>query len=77
MVTKSKYLDYILNPLDLVRTKKVLQVNPTIAPSRAEPTQIKITVYEYDKNMSQCIELQNVSECFNFLNTLHIIFSHN
>ncbi|MEO8770478.1 MAG: magnesium/cobalt transporter CorA [Ferruginibacter sp.] len=64
-----KYLDYILNPLELLRTKKVLHVNPTIAPSREEPAEIKITVYEYDKNKSECIELKSISECFSFLHT--------
>lgn len=69
METKSKYIDYILNPLDLVRTKKVLQVNPTVAPAREEPSNINITVYEFDKDTSHCMTLKSVEECFRFLNT--------
>ena len=70
MDTTKKYLDYILNPLDLLRTKKVLQVNPTIAPVREEPAEIKIIVYEFDTNTSKCVELKTVEACFPFLNTL-------
>ena len=69
MDNPKKYLDYILNPLELLRTKKVLHVNPTIAPSREEPEKIKITVYEYNKNEAKCIELQSIAECFAFLHT--------
>ncbi|MBC7536987.1 MAG: magnesium/cobalt transporter CorA [Ferruginibacter sp.] len=69
MDTTRKYLDYILNPLDLLRTKKVLQVNPTIAPLREEPEEIKIIVYEFDSNSAKCVELKTVEACFAFLNT--------
>ena len=40
-----KYLSILFNPLDLIRTKKVLRVNPTLAPTRKEPEQIKIFAY--------------------------------
>jgi len=66
---KKSYLDYILNPLELLRTKKVLQVNPTVAPKRTEPRDIKIIIYEYDKNKSECYSIQTVEECYPFLNT--------
>jgi len=66
---KRKYLDIIRNPLELLRTKKVLQVNPTIAPERKEPEEIKIIVYEFDKNRSECIIVNSVEDCFHFLNT--------
>lgn len=70
MVAKTKkYLDYILNPLDMLRTKKVLHVNPTVAPVREEPTEIIITVYEYDKNESFCFELKSIQDCFKFLHS--------
>lgn len=69
MSQKNKYLDYILNPLELLRTKKLLQVNPTIDPVRTEPVEIRIIVYQFDKNNFECVELSNVAECFNFLET--------
>ena len=42
------YFSYLLNPLELLRTKKVLQVNPTIASPRKEPEETKLFVYDYD-----------------------------
>ena len=69
MEDKKNYLDYILNPLELVRTKKVLRVNPTITPTREEPAQIKIIVYEYDRNISECLSLNTIEETFRFLDT--------
>ena len=62
-----KYLDYILNPLDLLRTKKVLQVNPTAVPIRKEPEEIIVTVFEYDKEKMTCHKLERVEEVYPFL----------
>ena len=42
-----RYLSFI-KPLERLITKKVLQVNPTIAPLRKEPEKTVIFVYEYD-----------------------------
>ena len=53
------YLSYILNPLEMLRTKKVLQVNPTVAPERKEPEELKIYVYDYD---STDIEVKELNE---------------
>ena len=68
-MSKRNYLDIILNPLELLRTKKVLQVNPTVEPERKEPEEIKIIVYEFDKNKSECITLTSVEDCYPFLTT--------
>ena len=62
-----KYFSYILNPLELLRTKKVLQVNPTIASPRIEPDEIKIFVYDYNATQADIRELKNVPDCFPFL----------
>ncbi len=62
-----KYISYILNPLDLLRTKKVLQVNPTVASPRAEPDEIKIFVYDYNNISADIRELKDVPDCFPFL----------
>ncbi len=62
-----KYLDYILNPLELLRTKKVLQVNPTAVPVRKEPEEIIITVFEYDKEKMTSHKLKKVDEVYSFL----------
>jgi len=64
-----KYLSYILNPLDLLRTKKVLQVNPTVAPPRAEPEEVKIFVYDYDAATVKVGDLKEVPECYAYLDS--------
>lgn len=69
MKRSRKYLDYILNPLDILRTKKVLQVNPTIAPKREEPQNIRITVYEFDKQKSECFEFTQAKDCLKFISS--------
>jgi len=66
---KKNYLDYILNPLQLLRTKKVLQVNPTAIPDRVEPETSRITLYEYNKDKQVCFELDKIEDCFPHLNT--------
>ena len=62
-----QYLNYLLNPLELLRTKKVLQVNPTVAADRKEPEQIKIFVYDYNQQSLEVKELSNVPDCYPFL----------
>lgn len=63
------YLGYLINPLEMLRTKKVLQVNPTIIPQRKEAEEIKIFVFEY--SIENCIfsSLNNVEDCYKHLNT--------
>ncbi len=65
----SKYLDYILNPFDLLRTKKVLHVNPTAEPSRTEPEQSIITVFEYSKENTVCTNIVKVEDAFKYLHS--------
>ncbi len=60
------YLSYILNPLEILRTKKVLQVNPTVVPERKEPEELKIFVYDYDSRSSEIKELKDVPSCFSY-----------
>ena len=61
------YLSYILNPLEMLRTKKVLQVNPTVAPERKEPEELKIYVYDYDSTDIEVKELNDVPSCFQYV----------
>ena len=63
MATRN-YISYILNPLELLRTKKVLHVNPTIAPARKEPEEIKIDVYDYDAASIETKRSTHLNECF-------------
>lgn len=65
-----KYLRYLV-PLNLFssrRTRQILNQNPTIIPLREDSTVVKITVHDYGGNSFQSFELENVEECFRFLN---------
>lgn len=63
------YLSYILNPLELLRTKKVLHVNPTVVPERKEPEEIKIYVYDYDASSIDTKQLSGVQSCFQYVDS--------
>ncbi len=62
-------LDYILQTAGLSRTKKVLQVNPTAAPTRTEPAKSYITVFEYGSEQSVCKKLDRVQEAYQYLDS--------
>lgn len=61
------YFEYILNPLELLRTKKVLHVNPTIPVERNKDIKSNITVYEYNKDSYEYYRYDNVEQTFPFL----------
>lgn len=63
------YLNYLLNPLVLLQTKKVLQVNPTTTTSRVEPAEIRISVYDYDAQSIEIKELEDTSQCLDYLDS--------
>ncbi len=63
------YLSYILNPLEILRTKKVLQVNPTVVPERTEPDELKIYVYDYDATTIDTKELSGITSCFAYVDS--------
>jgi magnesium transporter len=65
----AKYLSLIKHPFGLITTKKVLQVNPTIAPERKEPDQIKIFVYDYNAEGVSEKEIKYVADCFPFFDS--------
>ena len=64
-----RYLSFI-KPIEKIITKKVLQVNPTVAPIRKEPNKSVISVYEYDSTTVENHHLSSVEETFNYLNGL-------
>ncbi len=68
-----KYLSYflnpLLNPLEILRTKKVLQVNPTVISDRKEPEKTKLFVFDYDaKNIDYKI-LDIVADSYPYLDS--------
>lgn len=56
-------------PFENRMTKKVLQVNPTIAPKRIEPEKTIIFVYEYDASQVDYQQLDNVEDCYKYINS--------
>lgn len=66
------YFSYLLNPLELLRTKKVLRVNKPEIATRTEPEKTKIFVYDYNAEHISNKELSSVPECFPYLNTPYV-----
>jgi magnesium transporter len=66
---RKNYLEYILNPLDLLRTKKVLHVNPTIIPERKETIQTRLTLFEYDKENHHTSVLHSLDAAYPYLHS--------
>lgn len=64
-----KYLDYLFNPLDILRTKEVLQVNPTVIYERKEAIKTSIYIHEYDNNNLFLKEVENIEDCYKHVNT--------
>lgn len=65
----AKYLSLLINPLELIRTKKVLQVNPTAEAKRKEPEQIKIFVYDYNSEEIKEEEVTSLVGCYKYLDS--------
>lgn len=64
MGNRNSYLDLVLNPFNLLRTKNILKVNPTATPERKEPEQISLFVYDYDAQNIHEERLNDVTDCF-------------
>jgi magnesium transporter len=64
-----KYFSFLLNPLDSLRTKKVLRVNPTVISRREEPAASKITVFDYDSTHLEVVEIKNLNDCYQYIDT--------
>jgi magnesium transporter len=65
-------LSLIKYPLDLMRTKKVLQVNPTIQTFRKDAEHVKTCVYDYNNNTLSEEYLKTPEESYRFLHSSHI-----
>lgn len=64
-----KYISYLLNPMELLRTQKILKVNPTAVATREEPERSKLFVYDYDSVQMEVKELSDVSACFGYIDS--------
>lgn len=67
-----KYLSLIKYPLDLMRTKKVLQVNPTVQTFRKDAELTKVCVYDYDKNSLSEKYYNSPSETYSYRETPNV-----
>jgi magnesium transporter len=66
----TQYLEYILNPFNIFRTKEILKVNPTVIPERSEEnTPTKIFVYDYNPNSITEVSVDKVEDSFHYLQT--------
>ena len=68
-MNKNNYLNYITHPLGLLRTQRVLQVNPTVIPERKEVTSVKIFLFEYDNNACVFRSLNNIEDSYQHAGT--------
>ena len=68
---RKKYIS-LLNPFERQVTKRVLQVNPTIAPLRKEPAKTIISVYEYNATEATEEQPDKVEDCYKYLHTPNI-----
>ena len=68
-INPTKYLDYLLNPFEGGRSKKMLQSNPTAVPLRKEPEKSCISVFDYNKDEITFQEFANIEDAFPYLNT--------
>lgn len=66
MNKKNSYLDLVLNPFNLFRTKSILNINPTVPPKRLEPEHINLYVYDYDSENLHEEKLEDVKDCFSY-----------
>ncbi|MEP6628621.1 MAG: magnesium/cobalt transporter CorA [Ginsengibacter sp.] len=69
---KSKRLMKLVRPFDLMATKTVLQVNPTVAPRRTEPEKTLISVFDYNSAEVKYEEISEIKECYKFLDSSNV-----
>lgn len=68
---RKKYIS-LINPFEKQTTKRVLQVNPTIAPLRKEPDKTIIGVYEYNAEQVKLEQIEKVDDCYKYLSTTEV-----
>lgn len=66
---RNNYLEYILNPFNIFRTKEILKVNPTVIPERREEAPVRIFAYDYNATDLLETSVENIEASFHFLHT--------
>ena len=67
-MTSKSLLSYI-NPLEYLRTEKVIYSNPTLPPERKEEIQPIYTVYEYSEKHCENLQLGKVEDSFTYMDS--------
>lgn len=64
-----KYLRYLVpqNLFGTRRTREILSQNPTVIPLREDSNITRISVYDYNLSFVDIHDLDNIKDCFNFL----------
>lgn len=62
--------DYLslINPFEIVRTKKVLQVNPTLQAFRKDAEHTNVSVYDYTRDHVNHEKTESLEICYNNIN---------
>jgi len=66
---RKSYLQKILFPFNMSRTKEIVKVNPTVVPKREEAKEIHIYVYDYDAAAVEERTLPSITDCYPYLDT--------
>ncbi len=69
VMAPQKYISYLLNPLELLRTRKVLTVNKPVIAERKEPEHTSLFVFDYDAANMSFKQMNNVPDCFPYIDT--------
>jgi magnesium transporter len=68
MNRKSKYyIQKILLPFNVSRTKEIVKVNPTRVPQREEAKAIKIYIFDYNSETVEEKRLDKIEDCYPYL----------
>lgn len=69
-IRPDKYLRFLGVPnfFSTERTKKILSVNPTIAPIREEAGEVTIQVYDYNAEGFNEYQIHKIADCFQYKN---------
>jgi len=71
-MSPTKYLQAIFPIFDTKRTKEIFNVNPTIAPIRAEANEVLIYVHQFNEKEIKEYTLNEIHECKNLLDSNYV-----
>ncbi len=69
---KNKRVLPILPPFEATATKRVLQVNPTIAPARNGRAKTVISIFEYDVNDVKVAKIDRIEDTYSCINNTKV-----